>query len=117
MRTYLRAPTAKRLAGYRLESRPTQRDKGGMNGWTKNIFVVGLEPFNLRILRAVRHSDEYAFHELLSYEEIALAKRFDMEALLDKARGILREFPGTFDCPGRMTPFSSTPKITVHLKP
>ena len=63
----------------------------------KNIFVIGLEPFNLKLLRAVRHAEEYAFRPLLSYEEIALAKRFDMEALLDKARGILRDFPGTID--------------------
>lgn len=63
----------------------------------KNIFVVGLESFNLQLLRAVRHADEYEFHSLLGYEEICLARRFDLEALLDKARGILRSFPGPVD--------------------
>jgi biotin carboxylase len=63
----------------------------------KNIFVVGLEPFNLRLLQAVRHSDDYQFHALLDYGEIAAARRFDMEALLEKARGILRAFPEPID--------------------
>jgi biotin carboxylase len=63
----------------------------------KNIFVVGLDPFNLRLLRSVRHADDYAFHGLLSYDEIAAARRFDMEALLDKARRTLRAFPGRVD--------------------
>ena len=63
----------------------------------KNIFVVGLEPFNLRLLQAVRHADDYRFHALLDYGEIVAAPRFDMEALLDKARAILRAFPGPID--------------------
>jgi biotin carboxylase len=63
----------------------------------KNIFVVGLEPFNLRLLQAVRHADEYCFHGLLNYDEIAAAQRFDMEALLEKARGELRAFPEPID--------------------
>lgn len=63
----------------------------------RNIFVVGLEPFNLRLLQAVRHADDYHFHGLLDYTEIVSARRFDMEALLDKARGILGKFPGPID--------------------
>jgi len=63
----------------------------------KNIFVVGLDPFNLRLLRTVRNADQYSFHGLLEYNEIVGARRFDMEALLDKARGILRRFPEPID--------------------
>ena len=37
----------------------------------KNIFVVGLEPFNLRLLQGVRNAEGYTFHALLSYAEIA----------------------------------------------
>lgn len=68
-----------------------------MNRRKKNIFVVGLDPFNLRLLRAVRHADDYAFHGLLDYNEITAARRFDMEALLDKARGVLKAFPEPID--------------------
>ena len=63
----------------------------------KNIFVVGLDAFNLRLLQAVRHAGDYAFFGLLDYGEIVGARRFDMAALLDKARGILRSFPGPID--------------------
>ncbi len=63
----------------------------------KNIFVVGLDPFNLRLLQAVRHAERYDFHGLLDYREIVSARRFDMERLLDKARGILRAFPEPID--------------------
>jgi biotin carboxylase len=63
----------------------------------RNIFVVGLEPFNLALLKAVRHAEQYAFHSLLDYGEIVSARRFDMEVLLDKARGILRSFAEPID--------------------
>jgi len=62
-----------------------------------NVFVVGLERFNLRLLRSVRNSERYAFFGLLSHAEISAAARFDLEALLDKARAILRGFDGPID--------------------
>jgi biotin carboxylase len=68
-----------------------------MNVEKKNVFVVGLEPFNLRLLQSVRHAERYAFHGLLDFDEIASAKRFDLEALLDKARRTLRDFEGPID--------------------
>lgn len=68
-----------------------------MTSCRKNIFVVGLEPFNRKLLQAVRGAETYEFHPLLSYEEISAARRFDLEALLDKARAILRSFPERID--------------------
>lgn len=62
-----------------------------------NIFVMGLDPFNLRLLQNVRHAERYAFHGLLSLEEITTAPRFDAEALLDKARRSLSNFHGRID--------------------
>ena len=63
----------------------------------KNIFVVGLDPFNLKLLQAVRHAEDYAFHGLLDYDEIVGAPRFDMEPLLEKARATLRGFSEPID--------------------
>lgn len=63
----------------------------------KNIFVVGLDSFNLRLLRAVRHAEDYAFHGLLDYGEVRSAPRFNMAALLNKARETLRTFPQPID--------------------
>ncbi|MDJ0932306.1 hypothetical protein [Breoghania sp.] len=63
----------------------------------RNIFVVDLDPFNLNLLRSVRHADEYVFHDLLDFEEIAAAARFNLEALLEKARDTLRAFDQPID--------------------
>lgn len=63
----------------------------------KNIFVMGLDPFNLRLLKSVRRADRYEFHGLLSYDEVAAARTFDVEMLLDKARSRLRDFGGSVD--------------------
>ncbi len=63
----------------------------------RNVFVVGLDPFNLRLLNTVRNAPRYRFHPLLTHDEIARAKRFDMNALLEKARGVLRAFQEPVD--------------------
>jgi len=62
-----------------------------------NIFVAGLDPFNLRLLQNVRRADRYVFHPLYERGEITYAKTFDMAALLDKGRRILRDFDGPVD--------------------
>ena len=63
----------------------------------KNVFVAGLDPFNLRLLQNVRHAERYAFHRLYERQEICYAPSFDMVALLDKGRAILRGFDGPID--------------------
>lgn len=63
----------------------------------KNVFVIGLEDFNLHFLKTVRHSERYNFHCLLSVEEIVRSDHFDMPALLEKAERILSGFPGSID--------------------
>jgi biotin carboxylase len=63
----------------------------------KNIFVLGLDPFNERLLRSVRQADDYQFHGLLDYQDVVAAKSFDVEALLDSARKQLNDFDGSID--------------------
>lgn len=63
----------------------------------KNIFVIGLEDFNLRLLRKVRHADDYAFHCLLDYKSVAKDPRQDVNTLLTRAYETLDAFPGTID--------------------
>lgn len=64
---------------------------------TKNIFVIGLEEFNLRLLRKVRHAENYAFHGLLDYESVAKNRKCDVNTLLARAYETLDAFPGTID--------------------
>ena len=62
-----------------------------------NVFVMGLDPFNRRLLEKVRGADGYAFHGLLDSYKITHATSFDMEDLLDEAREVLRSFEGPVD--------------------
>lgn len=64
---------------------------------TKNIFVIGLEDFNLRLLRKVRHAEDYAFHGLLDYESVAKDPDCQANDLLAQAFKTLDAFPGTID--------------------
>lgn len=65
----------------------------------KNIFVSGMEPFNLALLRGLSDADRYGFHELLAYDEAVRphSGRTDLGALLDMAERRLDAFPGTVD--------------------
>lgn len=65
----------------------------------KNIFVVGLEPFNLALLYSLPNADDYAFHELLGYEECVRPKsrHIDLDALLALAEKRLMDFEGSVD--------------------
>lgn len=63
----------------------------------RNIFVIGLDDFNARLLRSVRDSDRLNFIGLLDYEEVVAARHFDVESLLDKARRQIRNFDGSID--------------------
>lgn len=63
---------------------------------TKNIFVVGLDEANLNSLRAVPGAEEYAFHGLLTPEELQVGE-VSVPQLLEKAQGVLDNFDGSID--------------------
>ncbi|MFO7593251.1 MAG: ATP-grasp domain-containing protein [Pseudomonadota bacterium] len=63
----------------------------------KNIFVFGLDSYNLRKLQGIRNSKHYRFHSLLEYEEVVKPLDYPYEQMLQKAERQLREFPGTID--------------------
>ncbi|WP_030611939.1 ATP-grasp domain-containing protein [Streptomyces sclerotialus] len=62
----------------------------------KNIFVVGLDEGNLAELRAIPDAAEYAFHGLLTPEELQEGE-VSVPELLEKAYGILDAFEGSID--------------------
>ncbi len=63
----------------------------------KNIFVIGLDPYNLRKLKGIRHAERYSFHSLLDYEEVVKPLDYQYESMLLKAERQLRAFPGNID--------------------
>jgi hypothetical protein len=63
----------------------------------KNIFVIGLDPFNLRKLKGIRDAECYNFHALLEYEDVVKPLDYPYESMLKKAEDQLRQFPGTID--------------------
>ncbi len=63
----------------------------------KNIFIVGLDAFNLAQLKMLRHAEDYHFHSLISYEDIKGGNRFPIGEFLAQAEYTLDNFQGRID--------------------
>ncbi|RIA55091.1 ATP-grasp domain-containing protein [Dichotomicrobium thermohalophilum] len=65
----------------------------------KNIFVIGLEPFNLALLEQMEGAKDYAFHTLLTYEEAVrpASSHIEFDELLRTAETCLYNFDGSVD--------------------
>ncbi|QBR85288.1 ATP-grasp domain-containing protein [Legionella israelensis] len=63
----------------------------------KNIFVMGLDDFNLKLMKDVSREEKYEFHGLLDIKEILDGPYFDVPALLHKAKAQLQHFSGSID--------------------
>jgi len=63
----------------------------------KNVFVIGLNDFNLEKLRGVQHADSYRFHPLLSLDDVLEQESYDMPGILAKAEQQLESFDGSID--------------------
>ncbi|GGX09963.1 ATP-grasp domain-containing protein [Streptomyces chryseus] len=62
----------------------------------KNIFVLGLDEANLPTLRAVPDVEDYAFHPLLTIEELQHGE-VSVADLFEKAQKVLDGFDGSID--------------------
>ncbi len=63
----------------------------------KNIFVVGLDPFNHRKLKAIAEKKGYVIYPLLDVNEVKGRDQIPVEPLLAKTQEFLRAFPGKVD--------------------
>lgn len=63
----------------------------------KNIFVLGLDQFNLQYLQRMARASDYAFHPLLSYAEIRGSQEYPVQELLAMCRQRLDSFQGSID--------------------
>lgn len=64
---------------------------------TKNIFVVGLDPFNNRKLSAIAEKKGYTIHSLMDVRVVKGPDQIPVETLLAKAKETLRTFSGNVD--------------------
>jgi hypothetical protein len=65
-------------------------------GMPENVFVMGLDEHNERLLRDLPDAERYRFHPLLSYEEI-YGEEIRLRELLAKAQRELESFQGRID--------------------
>lgn len=64
---------------------------------SKNIFVLGLDEFNLALLTPLGKKQDLVFHSLLSVHEVKRRESYSPETLIQKAERQLEAFPGTID--------------------
>jgi ATP-grasp domain-containing protein len=77
-------------------NRPVQlREGGGLVAL--NVFVLGLDEHNERILRELPDAEQYRFHQLLSIDELIGGDEIPVRELLNKAVGQLQAFEGSVD--------------------
>ncbi|MEJ2308096.1 MAG: ATP-grasp domain-containing protein [Gammaproteobacteria bacterium] len=62
-----------------------------------NIFVVGLDDFNLSQMKTLPGASKYRFHELFSHSELKYQDHFPVRELLAEGVERLRSFPGEVD--------------------
>lgn len=62
-----------------------------------NVFVLGLDEHNERILHDLPDAEQYRFHPLLSVEELLRGAEIPLRELLDKAVRQLEAFDGSVD--------------------
>ncbi|MFP4170226.1 MAG: acetyl-CoA carboxylase biotin carboxylase subunit family protein [Methanomassiliicoccales archaeon] len=79
----------------------------------KNVFVVGLDEFNLRKLRRLPEAEYCEFHAALDISEIRDVERYDMEELISKAVGRMRSTPGEVDAVVTYYDFPGTELVPI----
>lgn len=60
---------------------------------TYNVFVIGLDDFNLAELETVHNAGDYRFHGLVAYDTMVNPASYPMDAIMAEARETLRKAP------------------------
>lgn len=61
------------------------------------IYIIGLNDFNLRKLQSIHNAENYEFHGVIDPSELMETEDFDMKQLIETARGQLRSAKGPID--------------------
>ncbi|KXS38094.1 MAG: ATP-grasp enzyme, D-alanine-D-alanine ligase [Halomonadaceae bacterium T82-2] len=62
-----------------------------------NVFVIGYDALGKRLMPMLRQADDYAFHPLLSVDEVVHTDEYDIDGLVDRALNELSRFPHQVD--------------------
>ncbi|MDZ7852472.1 MAG: ATP-grasp domain-containing protein [Halomonas sp.] len=62
-----------------------------------NVFIIGHDALSEQMLPHLRHVEDYAFHELLSFDEVVHADEYPFARLTATALAQLERFPGSVD--------------------
>jgi len=63
----------------------------------RNIFIIGLDDYNLEKARAITLANECEFHGLISREKLIEPETYDIQGIIDEALETLRSFDGPID--------------------
>jgi hypothetical protein len=64
---------------------------------TENIFIVGLNDFNLEKLKRLRGAENYRFHGVIDPHDVYDTEIFPIADMLARAESQLRAFDGSVD--------------------
>lgn len=78
-----------------------------------NVFVIGLDEFNLQTLRGLREVERYRIHPLLSQDQVRRAAAYDFEKLLAEADARLGAFEGQVDAIVTWWDFPATALVPI----
>jgi len=79
----------------------------------KNVFVVGLDPFNKAKLERLPQAAECDFHAALDISDIRNVSEFDLAALIEKAVSNMENTPGSVDAVVSYYDFPGTVLVPV----
>jgi len=79
----------------------------------KNVFIVGLDQFNLDKLQRLPQAAECDFHAALDISDIRNVAEYDMPALIEKAAGAMARFEGSVDAVASYYDFPGTVMVPI----
>jgi len=79
----------------------------------KNVFIVGMDQFNLEKLQRLPQAAECDFHTALDISDIRNVDEYDIVALIDKAAAAMENFDGTVDAVASFYDFPGTVLVPI----
>ena len=79
----------------------------------KNIFIIGLDDFNLQMIQQIRNAENYNFIGLLDIHSLIDSGQYRLQDMLDLAEKELREFSGSIDAIVGYTDFPVSTMVPI----